>query len=273
MRGVTLSSSPSFAHRFKPPLTGKGLDRPFTRSGNHGRVLCKPGGLVLIDAEMEMSADRRADAETVRNLLKAHRDLVRGDGDLLAALGLRLDVANIVDFGPVALSRITAAHRREYSERQRLEAMARANFDAQAQTHAAVVDLLESRNHADLARRIDELARLRFGLAAGAIALEGPGGVPAGWRALVEGQVDLILGPRRLALMGRGPTALGLFGEDARHIGSVAVVRLAIWEPARQGVIAFGSADLAAFSADMGADLVTFLARVAERTAERWPAS
>ena len=150
--------------------------------------------------------------------------------------------------------------------------MARANFTAQAQTHAAVIDLLESRNHADLARRIDDLARLRFGLAAGVVALEGPGGVPAGWRAFVEGQVDLILGPRRLALMGHAPTAVGLFGELAPQIGSVALIRLAIWEPARQGVIAFGATDSSAFTADMGADLVTFLARVTERTAERWPA-
>ncbi|MGI9169859.1 MAG: DUF484 family protein [Caulobacteraceae bacterium] len=226
----------------------------------------------MIQAELERAADTQADAETVKTLFRRHRDMVREDGELLAELGLRLDVANIVDFGPVALSRITAAHQRESSERQRLEAMARANFAAQAQTHAAVVDLLESRNHADLARRIDELSRLRFGLAAGVVALEGPGGAPPGWRALVAGQIDLILGPRRLARMGNAPTALGLFGESARHIGSVALVRLAIWDPARQGVVAFGSADSDAFSADMGADLVTFLARVAERTAERWPA-
>ncbi|MGI8841259.1 MAG: DUF484 family protein [Caulobacteraceae bacterium] len=226
----------------------------------------------MIDAEQGMATDPAALAETVKALLRVHRDLVREDGDLLAELGLRLDVANIVDFGPVALSKITAAHQRESSERQRVEAMARANFAAQAQTHAAVVDLLESRNHADLARRIDELARLRFGLAAGVVGLEGPGAAPAGWRALVAGQIDLILGSRRLALMGRAPTALGLFGEGARHIGSLALVRLAIWDPARQGLIAFGSADPDAFTADMGADLVTFLARVAERTAERWPA-
>lgn len=227
----------------------------------------------MIDAEHGSGVDFAANPETVRALVRNYRDLLRDDDELLAELGLRLDVANIVDFGPVALSKISAAHRRESSERQRLESMARANFDAQAQTHAAVVDLLESRNHADLARRIDELARLRFGLAAGAVALEGPGYVPPGWRALVEGQVDLILGPRRLSLMGRAPTALGLFGECARHIASLALVRLAIWDPARQGVIAFGAADPDAFTADMGADLVTFLARVAERTAERWPPS
>ena len=69
---------------------------------------------------------------------------------------------------------ISAAHARESGERKRLEATARANFAAQAQTHAAVIDLLESRNHADLARRVADMARLRFGLAAGVVALEGP---------------------------------------------------------------------------------------------------
>ena len=222
----------------------------------------------MIDAERERDD---GEVEAVKDLMRTHGESLRADADLLAELGLRLDVANIIDFGPVALSRVSAAHARESGERKRLEAMARANFAAQAQTHAAVVDMLESRNHADLARRVDELARLRFGLAAGVVALEGPGHIPAGWRALVEGQVDLILGPRKLTLMGHAPTALGLFGDIARQLGSLALVRLAIWEPARQGVMAFASPDPDAFTADMGAELVTFLARVLERTAERWP--
>ncbi len=202
---------------------------------------------------------------------RQHGERLRSDPELLATLGLRLDVANIIDFGPIALSRISAAHARESNERKRLETMARANFAAQAQTHAAVIDLLESRNHADLVRRIDDMARLRFGLAAGVVALEGPGPAPPGWHGLVDGQVDLILGPRNLARMGVAPTALGLFGHLAPVIGSVALVRLAIGDPARQGIVAFGSLDVESFSADMGEELVSFLARVLERTAERWP--
>jgi hypothetical protein len=216
-------------------------------------------------------SDEADEIAAVRAYLRARPEAVTGDPDLVTALGLMPRAPNVVEFGPVALSRVSAAHRREHTERRKLEAIARANFAAQAQTHGAVVDLLEARNHADLARRLDELTRLRFGLAAGALALEGPGRVPAGWRVLVEGQVDLILGPRKLALMGQAPTALGLFGERAHDIGSLALVRLAIWEPARQGVVAFASADPNAFTPDMGSDLVAFLARVVERTAERWP--
>jgi uncharacterized protein YigA (DUF484 family) len=216
--------------------------------------------------------DLRLDPETVRAFLQANPELLRDDEDLLAALGLKVAGDNVVDFGPAALARVHAAHKREASVRRKLEATARENFAAQAQTHGAVIDLLESRNHADLARRVDDLAQLRFGLAAGVLALEGPENTPAGWRPLVEGQVDMILdGHQRLHRMGFAPTALGLFGERAEQIQSMAMVRLAIWEPARQGLVAFGSTDPQGFTPDMGAELVAFLARVVERTAERWP--
>jgi uncharacterized protein YigA (DUF484 family) len=177
-----------------------------------------------------------------------------------------------VEFAPAALARVHAAHQREAMQRQQLEATARANFSAQAQTHGAVIDLLDARNHSDLAWRIDELAKTRFGLAAAVIALEDPERVPAGWRPLVEGQVDMILdGAQRLARMGLAPTALGLFGDQGPLVRSMAMVRMAIWEPARQGLLAFGSADPEGFTEDMGTELVAFLARVVERTAERWP--
>jgi uncharacterized protein YigA (DUF484 family) len=74
-----------------------------------------------------------------------------------------------------------------------------------------------------------------------------------------------------MARMGFVPTALGLFGSESGEIRSVAMVRLAIWEPARGGLLAFGSTRDDDFTPDMGAELVAFLARVVERTAERWP--
>jgi uncharacterized protein YigA (DUF484 family) len=211
------------------------------------------------------------DWQTVSGFLREHPGLIREDAELLSDLGLWVKAANIVEFGPAALARLSAAKTRERVARVELEATARANFAAQAQTHAAVVDLLESRNHADLARRVDEIARLRFGLVAGVIALEVPGGVPAGWRPLPADGADELMGPACLARMGPSRTAQVLFGEQAEDIASVALVRMAIWTPARQGVLAFGSAEPQGFTGDMGAELVAFLARVAERTAERWP--
>lgn len=212
------------------------------------------------------------DWKLVSDFLRENAGLIREDAELLSDLGLWIKADNVVEFGPAALVRLSAAKTREKVARTRIEATARANFAAQAQTHATVVDLLESRNHADLARRVDETARLRFGMAAGVIAIDRPGGVPAGWRALPEDGADGLLGPMGLARMGEPRAAQALFDDRADQVASVALVRLAIWTPTRQGVLAFGSPDPDGFAKDMGSELVAFLARVVERTAERWPA-
>ena len=220
-----------------------------------------------------LSAPRAAetpDPSAVRRFLADNPDFLKADDGLLAELGPTVATGNVVEFAPMA--RVHAAHQREAEQRALLEETARANFAAQAQTHGAVVDLLDARNLADLARRVDDLARTRFGLAAGIVALESEGLPPAGWKHLVAGQVDLILeGPRRMARMGFAPTALGLFGPEVGEVRSMAMVRMAIWEPSRQGLLAFASSNPDNFTPDMGAELVAFLARVVERTAERWP--
>jgi uncharacterized protein YigA (DUF484 family) len=221
------------------------------------------------EARIESS---RIEPGAVRRFLSDNPEFLTGDDGLLDELGLKVAAGNVVEFAPAAMARVHAAHQREATQRQQIEETARANFAAQAQTHGAVVDLLDARNHSDLARRVEELAQQRFGLAAGVIALETDGHPPAGWKMLVEGQVDMILGgSQRLARMGFAPTALGLFGDGAETIQSMAMVRMALWEPSRQALLAFGSADPESFTEDMGAELVAFLARVVERTAERWP--
>jgi uncharacterized protein YigA (DUF484 family) len=222
------------------------------------------------DTAANQDSSRGANLEVVKGLLRGNPQWLRSDPQLLAELGLRLDAANIVDFGPVALSRVSAAHQRESSARKRLETMARANFAAQTQTHGAVIDVLRSDSLGDMAERVDHLARLRFGLAVGGLAVEG-GETPSGWVTLVEGQTDLILGHGVQARLGCLPTAAGLFGDLAPVIQSAALARLTMWTPARQGVMAFGSLDADAFTPEMGAELVVFLANVVERTAERWP--
>src|SRR6185369_2013750 len=111
----------------------------------------------------------------VRRFLSDNPEFLRGDDGLLGELGLKVAAGNVVDFGPAVMARVHAAHRREADQRLQIEETARANFSAQAQTHGAVVDLLDSRNHSDLARRVDDLAQQRFGLAAGVIALESDG--------------------------------------------------------------------------------------------------
>jgi len=63
-------------------------------------------------SEPNRSKAGKDDPQAVRDLLKADPDLIRGDPELLKDLGLRIDAANVVDFGPAALTRIVAAHNR-----------------------------------------------------------------------------------------------------------------------------------------------------------------
>lgn len=216
---------------------------------------------------MPKAAEAAAGWPSVRAFLAAHPNLVREDAELLSQLGLRINAANVVEFGPAALTRHIDAHRRESSARLQLEATARANFAAQAQCHAGVVDLLESRSNTDLARRLNETAQLRFGLLAGCVAVEGK--TPAGWVHLDEDMVDMILGEQAVARLGETGFGALLFPQAAQPVGSCAMIRLGLWE--RPGLLAFGAADPEAFTPDMGAELIAFIARVVERTAERWP--
>ena len=43
-------------------------------------------------------------ARDIRDFLRAHPEILRKDEGLLAELGLRLDAANLVDFGPAAIA-------------------------------------------------------------------------------------------------------------------------------------------------------------------------
>ena len=211
------------------------------------------------------------EAEAIKARLRDQPDLVLADPALMSDLGLRLDAANVVEFGPAAIARVKQAGERESTARKHIENLARANYAAQAQTHGAVLDLLEARNPSDLGRRLDELSTLRFGLVGAVTALEEPGRVPAGWTTLQPGGVDSLLGGNRMARLGVLKNAFPLFGDRAAVVRSVALARIGPWSPQRVGVIAFGSPDPEGFTPQMGSDLVGFLARVAERIAERWP--
>lgn len=201
-----------------------------------------------------------------RETLLRHRDALLADDSLLAELGLRRHDPNVIDFGHTALARTGAAHAREAEARQRLEAIAKANYVAQSQTLAAALDLMEAGDGADLAERVDRMARIRLGLLAGCLALEGQ--APTRWRNLAPGQMDLLLGPAAHVLLGVLPTAAGLFGGLAPVVGSVALIRLDL--PGHAGLFALAAAEADGFSPELGADLIQFLADVAGRMARRW---
>ncbi|HYD26586.1 DUF484 family protein [Brevundimonas sp.] len=212
----------------------------------------------------------------IRAWLQAHPQTLLDDRSLLEEIGLKPHGRNVVEFGRAALTRLEAAAEREADARKRIEAVARANFAAQTQTHVAALDLMEARNPSDLARRLDAVAQGRFGLAGAAIALEKPGTVPFGWKSLEAGGVDKLLGEHGLTWLGPNFDGLNLFGAVEDEVKSVALIRMTPVFPgddagARPALCTFGSPEEDGFTPTMGCELVAFIARVVERTAERWP--
>jgi hypothetical protein len=206
----------------------------------------------------------------LRAWLKANPQHLLSDHELLNEVGLK-PADNVVAFGPAALSRLEAAIKRESGARRAVEHVARANFSAQAQTHVTVLDLLESRNHTDLATRLDHACQARFGLAAASICLERPGPAPFGWRLLEPDSVVRLLGEHGLQRLGPSDHQGALFGARGAEVHSMALVRMALWSGQRDALVAFGSPDPEGFTADMGAELIAFVTRVVERIADRWP--
>jgi uncharacterized protein len=211
------------------------------------------------------------DWQAIRRHMVAHADAILRDKALLEALGLQPKSRHLIDFGPAALAKLEQRALKDFDVRRQLEATAKANFDAQGQTHGLCLSLMEARNHSDLARRLHEEARNRFGLVAASIALENTGPVPLGWKTLDDGGVDYIIGEQGLSLLGPDGVCRVLFGDDVRRVKSAAVLRIALWREGRPGLVAFGSNDFDGFSPEMGAELVAFVARVVERVADRWP--
>ena len=212
----------------------------------------------------------------IRVWLQANPQTLLDDRSLLEEIGLKPHGRNVVEFGRAALTRLEEVAEREADARKRIESIARANFAAQTQTHVAALDLMEARNPSDLSRRLDAVAQGRFGLVGAAIALEKPGGVPFGWKSLEIGGVDALLGEHGLTWLGQNFAGLDLFGAAEDEVRSVALIRMAPQfpgsdAPARHAICAFGSPDEDGFTPTMGCELVAFIARVVERTAERWP--
>lgn len=212
----------------------------------------------------------------IRAWLQANPQLLADDRALLEEIGLKPHGRNVIEFGRAALTRLEEAVEREADERKRIEGIARANFAAQTATHVAALDLMEARSSTDLSRRLDAVAQGRFGLAGASIALEKPGSVPFGWKSLETGGVDSLLGEHGLTWLGPNFEGLNLFGALEAEVKSVALIRMApqfpgAEEPVRHAICAFGSTEDEGFTPNMGCELVAFIARVVERTAERWP--
>lgn len=224
-----------------------------------------------------MTAEPQTDLHwpEVRQWLEGHGQHLQQDRELLELLGLKVREANVVDFGRAAVHKMEANAQREAGARRLIEEISRTNFAAQTQTHVAALDLMEATSLIELSRQLDMSTQARFGLAGAAVAIEKPGIIPFGWKALEAGRVDALLGEDGRNWLGPNFTGLDLFGPAEGEVKSVALVRMNLRFPdqdeVRPALCAFGSIEEEGFTPAMGGELIAFVARVFERMTGRWP--
>lgn len=173
---------------------------------------------------------------------------------------------SVVDIATAARNRMQAEIRRLKATNDALISLAKANLAVQAQTHAAVLALLEAETLAALDRKL--AGRVAGALNVDLIRIFIEGHAPMRTAECVLGAApDLVR-----ALLGDSGERLGpvdrrfadaLYGPQAGRQQSEAMVRLDI--AGRTGVLCLAARDHDAFTPEQGSDLLHFLARVIER--------
>lgn len=215
-----------------------------------------------------------ADAAALRDYLRAHPELITRDPELLARVNEAITQSGVIDIAAHARRKLEAELARVRATNAALIALAKANLAAQAQTHAAILAVVE-------ADSLEALDHKLAGRAAGALSvdvirifIEGCAPLPGAKaiRPCSPELVEALLGPQSEKL---GPVdarfADALYDGQARGLRSEALVRLELAR--RPAVLCLAARDGRAFTPDQGADLLHVFARVLERRIAPWLAN
>ncbi|MGY6628675.1 MAG: DUF484 family protein [Oceanicaulis sp.] len=211
------------------------------------------------------------DPAALRDYLRAHPELITSDPELLARVNEAITQSGAIDIAAHARRKLEAELARARATNAALVALAKANLAAQAQTHAAILAVMETDS-------LEALDRKLAGRAAGALSvdvirifIEGCTPLP-GARAIRPCSPDLVE-----ALLGARSEKLGpvdtrfsdaLYEGQAPGLRSEALVRLELAR--RPAVLCLAARDARAFTPDQGADLLHVFARVLERRISPW---
>ena len=172
----------------------------------------------------------------------------------------------VVDINSAARERLHGEIRKLEATNGALVSIAKANLAAQAQTHNAVLAVLEAENLAGLDKKLAARVPGALNLSIVRVFIEGHAPLKSGESIIgaAPGLGESLLGDQPVKL---GPVdrrfADALYAGEAGRVSSEALVRLDI--AGRSGLLAMAARDKTAFSPDQGSDLVHFFARVIER--------
>jgi uncharacterized protein YigA (DUF484 family) len=224
----------------------------------------------------------RVNADTVRDYIRNHPEIVAEDTELLGTIipAIYSNDGVAYDMQRFAIDRLKAQNEELIRQRDRAMNSLRVNAAVNARMQTAVLAILESRNFEEMIRTVT--SRLAGIIDVDRIQMcveethEGmidnlTDAERLGVRIVPECGVDAMLGEGGNVLLEgdtRGPAML--FGPSGRDVKSFALVRLAISPIAPPGLLALGSNDPHTFEANQGTDLLEFLARVIERQVRAW---
>lgn len=222
--------------------------------------------------EPRTEAEAAADAlDDLRARLRASPDIVTGDPVLMAAVRDALADESVVDLSQRARQKLERELRRTRATNTAVIALAKANLAAQAQTHGAVLAVIESESLTALDRMLSGRAAGALGVDIVRVFIEGHAPLKSGAaiQACAPDLVDALVGETAERL---GPVdtrfADALYGAMGSGLRSEALARLEIG--GRPGVLCLAARDGRAFTPDHGADLLHFLARALERRITPW---
>jgi len=217
------------------------------------------------------------DAGAVKEALRARPELLTDDPDLLHAIAsASADPAagDVVDFQQFARDKLAEENRALRRAVEDLKDLASANHATQQKVLQAALALWSARGSDDVFETIRDRLPGVLGVEAVVLAVESEArdGAADGRLVLLQpGDAERLIGsPAGAVLRPCANASPALYGALAPHIASEALVRLSFARGAADGVLAFGSRDPQAFRSGQGVDLLTFLARAAERSLALW---
>ena len=214
---------------------------------------------------------RIPDADLIRDFLLANPDFVREDAELFSVIVETNRTDGAIDLASAARDRLRDENRQLKALNASIVETARANLATQAQTHMAVLALMEVDSLAGLDKKISNRLTGALGVDVCRVLIEGHAPLKSAESILgaAEGFVSGVLGDHVELLGPVSPAnALALYGQQGARVSSQAIIRLDFG--GRDGLMALAARDAHLFQAGQGTELLNFLARAVERMVVKW---
>lgn len=220
---------------------------------------------------MDGSETSSLNVDALRAQLRARPDIVTADAQLMEMVRAALASDGVVDLASRQRRKVADELAQANASNAALIELSKANLAAQAQCHSAVLAVLEAENPAALDRKLEGRVAGALGVDKVKVLIEGCTLLPEP-RALISCAPDLVA-----SLVGAKGERLGpvdtrfadaVYGPQGPGLRSEALVRMDI--AGHPAVLCLAARSDAAFTPDMGADLLHFLARVLERRITPW---